>query len=279
MQTETNSIIGQLPPHTQPYWSEDQRLRARWALNVVSILGIQTACANVPKILRLVKLWVNQRQKRTIFYVNAHCLNVANSDAAYFTILNQASLVYADGIGIIWANRFLHGAQSEMAKATGADWIEQFCTLAEMQKWRIYILAGKYGVAAEARRKLLQKWPSLQVVGVCDGFFLEKNEAQVLQEIQATAPHVVFVGMGTPRQEKWLTARREQIPAPVCWAVGALFDYVAGIEPRVPYWMNMLALEWFWRLLVDPKGKWRRYLIGNPLFVYRVIRQKWFSKS
>jgi len=141
MQTETNSIIGQLPPPTQPYWSEDQRLRARWALNVVSILGVQTACANVPKILRLVKLWVNQRQKRTIFYVNAHCLNVANSDAAYFTILNQASLVYADGIGIIWANRFLHGAQSEMAKATGADWIEQFCTLAEMQKWRIYILA------------------------------------------------------------------------------------------------------------------------------------------
>jgi N-acetylglucosaminyldiphosphoundecaprenol N-acetyl-beta-D-mannosaminyltransferase len=83
------------------------------------------------------------------------------------------------------------------------------------------------------------------------------------------------MGLGVPRQEKWIAGRRKQIEAPVCWGVGALFDYVAGVEARVPRLMNLLALEWFWRLIMDPRGKWRRYLLGNPLFIYQVLRQKY----
>jgi N-acetylglucosaminyldiphosphoundecaprenol N-acetyl-beta-D-mannosaminyltransferase len=97
----------------------------------------------------------------------------------------------------------------------------------------------------------------------------------VLQEISDLAPHVLFVGLGTPCQEKWIEEKLPGLAVPVIWAVGAMFDFVAGVEPRVPTWMNALGLEWFWRFLMDPIGKWRRYLIGNPLFIYRILRQKW----
>jgi N-acetylglucosaminyldiphosphoundecaprenol N-acetyl-beta-D-mannosaminyltransferase len=120
------------------------------------------------------------------------------------------------------------------------------------------------------------RFPRLQIVGVCDGFFQENGTggADLIAEINRAKPHVLFVGMGVPRQEKWLAAQRSIIDAPVCWAIGALFDYVAGVERRVPKWLASMGLEWFWRLMIDPKGKWRRYLIGNPLFLYRILIQK-----
>ncbi len=238
----------------------------------VDVLGVPVACGDTTMILQRVQQWVTSGAARTVLYVNAHCLNTACRDPVYHAILRRGDLVYPDGIGVVWAGRLLAGAQ--MQKSTGADWIEQFCALAEAQQWRIYILAGRPGIARRARERLLQRHPRLAIVGAYDGFFIEKSEREVLRDIAEQAPHVLFVGMGTPTQEKWLNAYRSQIPVPVCWVIGALFDYVAGVEPRVPTWMNALALEWLWRLLVDPVGKWQRYIIGNPRFIVRVLWQK-----
>ncbi|NJP04340.1 MAG: WecB/TagA/CpsF family glycosyltransferase [Chloroflexaceae bacterium] len=242
----------------------------------VDVLGVHVACVGTPQILHQVTIWAHQHDLRTIFYVNAHCLNVAYTHARYQQVLNQADLVYPDGISVVWAGRLLGGCR--MQKATGADWIAPFCALAVQQQWRLYVLAGKPGIARQACSRLMQQWPGLNIVGMCDGFFHEKTEQEVLDDIRRTHPHVLFVGMGIPRQEIWLASHRHHIKTPVCWAVGALFDYVAGVEPRVPTWMNQLALEWLWRLIVDPTGKWRRYLIGNPLFVARIWHQKQLSR-
>lgn len=241
-------------------------------METVDVLGVQVACVNTEQILEMVATWLNEEQQRTIFYVNAHCLNVASRDAVYRTILNRGDLVYPDGIGVVWAGWFL--SQGRMQKSTGADWIDQFCHLAARQGWRIAILAGRPGIARRACEGLTERHPQLAIVGVYDGFFIEQSERDVFHDIVRTAPHLLFVGMGSPTQEKWTAAYRDLLPVRICWATGALFDYVAGVEPRVPAWMNMLALEWLWRLLVDPRGKWRRYLIGNPLFIARVLLQK-----
>jgi N-acetylglucosaminyldiphosphoundecaprenol N-acetyl-beta-D-mannosaminyltransferase len=199
-------------------------------------------------------------------------MNVASRDAIYHTILNRGDLVYPDGIGVVWSGWFL--ARGRMQKSTGADWIEQFCQLAARHGWRIAIIAGRPGIAHRARERLIERHPELAIVGAYDGFFHEKSQRDVLRELAQTSPHVLFVGMGTPVQEKWIAAYRNALPVRICWATGALFDYVAGVEPRVPTWMNMLALEWLWRLLVDPMGKWQRYIVGNPLFITRVLLQK-----
>lgn len=249
-------------------------------LPVVNVLGIDVACLERDEILEIVQEWCGTngqaaaagRANHTVMYVNAHCMNVASQDAGYHHLLNGADLVYPDGISVVWAGRLLDGRR--LHKITGADWIDHFCAGAVSRALKVYILAGKPGIAGTARANLCQKWPGLQVVGTCDGFFVEKSEAEVLGELRRCGAQVVFIGMGVPRQEKWIAAHRAEIPAPVCWGVGALFDYVAGVEPRVPGWMNALALEWLWRLIIDPAGKWQRYVLGNPAFVYRILRQR-----
>ncbi len=238
----------------------------------VDILGVPVDPVSKTRLLHEVLTWAREAGRRTIMYVNAHCMNVASTDNYHLGVLQRADLVYADGIGVVWAGRLLHGISLE--KITGRDWIDGLCDLAAAQSLRLFILAGETGVAQKAAENLRRRWPSLQIVGAYDGYFSENSEAEILAAIKESSPHIVLVGMNTPTQEKWLADHRAQIAAPVCWAVGALFDYVAGIEPPVPGWMNTLALEWLWRMLMDPRGKWRRYLLGNPWFLYRVLRER-----
>jgi N-acetylglucosaminyldiphosphoundecaprenol N-acetyl-beta-D-mannosaminyltransferase len=241
-------------------------------LNSVNILDVNVSCLDIKGIFACVKEWVEGDLRRTNLYVNAHCLNIANEDTYYRRLLNRADIVYADGISVVWCSRILGGCK--LQKDTGADWIKDFCRFAEQESIRIYILVGGEGVAQKAKDNLLKSYPEIKIVGYGDGYFINKSEVQVLSEIRVLSPQVLFVGMGTPHQERWIFEHREEISAPVCWGVGALFDYVAGIKSRIPPWMGRVGLEWSYRLIVDPAGKWERYIIGNPRFVARIIRQK-----
>jgi N-acetylglucosaminyldiphosphoundecaprenol N-acetyl-beta-D-mannosaminyltransferase len=205
-------------------------------------------------------------------YANAHSLNIAWDHPAYLTTLNQSDMVCADGVSVVWAGRFLGG--NGLHKASGTEWIEAFCNLANAEQWRIYILAGRPGVAEQARANLQGQWPGINIIGTADGFFQGKSEEETLQDIERSAPDILFVGMGTPKQELWISQNRPRISAPVCWAVGSLFDLITGEEQWPPQWINAIGMQWFWRLLLDPVGKWRRYVLGNPVFVYRVLRQR-----
>ncbi len=238
----------------------------------VNILGVNVNCMSKEKLLQTITVWVQGNKKRTITYVNAHCLNLAYRQASFQSLLNQADLVYSDGIGGVWASRFLNGCKLE--KITGREWIYDFCDLSVKQDLRFYIIAGSPGIAGRARARLMKRWPDLKIVGVCDGFFVEKDETQTLSDLHRERPDVIFIGMGSPLQEQWISTHRDDIPAKIFWAVGALFDNIAGLEPSVPSWMNALSLEWLWRLFMDPVGKWRRYLVGIPVFAMRVIRQR-----
>ncbi len=233
---------------------------------------MRVACLDFAGILEQVQEWLPAKERRTILYANAHCLNTAWEDLQVRSALNQADLVYADGISVVWASRILDGCR--LVKMTGADWIWPFCAWAQEQGVSLYILGGRPGVGARAQKMLLQRYPDLEVLGCADGFFQEKSEVEVIREINRLCPQVLFVGMGTPKQEQWVAARRPALEVPVCWAVGALFDYVAGDERRVPAWLYGLGLEWLWRLWVNPHGKWRRYILGNPRFVWRVLKQR-----
>jgi N-acetylglucosaminyldiphosphoundecaprenol N-acetyl-beta-D-mannosaminyltransferase len=238
----------------------------------VDILGVGVHCTGKAGLIEQVYQWSLERQSRSVTYVNAHCLNTANDNPDYMGLLNNFDLIYADGISVVYAAYFLYRAQLE--KMTGREWIYAFCKMAAERSLRVYIIAGRSVVAKQARDNLCHAFPGLQIVGAVDGFFIERTEMDILQEINDLRPDVVFVGMGTPIQEMWIAAHRSKIQAPVCWAVGALFDYVAGVEPPVPNWLNAVAMEWLWRLIVDPFGKWRRYLIGLPMFSLRILRQK-----
>jgi N-acetylglucosaminyldiphosphoundecaprenol N-acetyl-beta-D-mannosaminyltransferase len=239
------------------------------------VLGVRVQCLTQEALLDQVMAWaVQDRQVRPhlVSYVNANCLNLAATDTLYRAALNQADCVYTDGIGAVWAGRWLSGLP--FRKITGRVWIAGLCERVVAHGLRVYVLAGQPGVAQQASQNLRAAWPRLEIVAARDGFFVECSEPDVLCEVAELRPQVLLVGMGVPAQEKWLAAHRDLLQVPVCWTVGALFDYVAGEEPMAPPWMDALGLEWLWRLVVDPRGKWRRYVLGNPQFVARLLRQK-----
>jgi N-acetylglucosaminyldiphosphoundecaprenol N-acetyl-beta-D-mannosaminyltransferase len=236
------------------------------------LLGVRVDCVDQEKLLKQAVEWARHGEGVNISYVNAHCLNVAAKDEAYRKLINQFDLVYTDGVGVVWAGNYLQ--RKKFYKVTGRSWIEEFCRLCQEAGISLYLLGGKPGIAQEAQQRLRQHWQRLNIIGVSDGFFQEQSEQVVLRVVNEAKPDVLLVGMGVPRQEKWIAANRKQIPAKVCWAVGALFDYVAGIEPVVPPWMEKRALEWLWRMIVNPREKMGRYIIGTPRFIGRVLLQK-----
>jgi N-acetylglucosaminyldiphosphoundecaprenol N-acetyl-beta-D-mannosaminyltransferase len=159
---------------------------------------------------------------------------------------------------------------------TGADWIHDLSRLAIREGLRLYLLGGVPGVAEEAAAALTIRHPGLQISGTASGY--DAGGATVAA-INATAPDVLLVGMGTPTQEKWIARYRSDLDIPVVWAVGALFDFVTGRIPRGPRWMTDHGLEWLCRLAAEPRKLWRRYLIGNPRFLWRVVRVYWLRRD
>jgi len=242
-------------------------------MNTIQMFGFQLACLDLDGMMAQVVDWTTADNRRSVYYANAHVVNQVCRDEHLLSAFQAADLVYADGTGITWAAHYLDGVH--LVKMTGADWIHAYCQAAVKNRLRTYILAGQPSVAKAAAANLVQQYDGLEIVGTRDGFFSPAQNDLVIQEINQAAPDVVFIGMGTPHQELWLYQNRAAIHVPVCWVVGALFDYVAGLERRVPAGLYTLRLEWLWRLLSDPRGKWRRYLLGNPEFIYRVLKQKW----
>jgi N-acetylglucosaminyldiphosphoundecaprenol N-acetyl-beta-D-mannosaminyltransferase len=206
-------------------------------------------------------------------YVNVHCLNVAQRDPAYARILADADLVYCDGTGVRLGARLARRPIPE--RMTGADWIHDLCRRAVRDGLRLFLLAGEPGVAESAAAALRVRYPGLQIVGTLPGY---GAGAGAVAEINGSSADILLVGMGTPTQEKWIVRYGDQLDAPVIWAVGALFDFVSGKLPRGPRWMTDHGLEWLCRLAAEPRKLWRRYLIGNPLFLLRIMAAYWIPR-
>lgn len=163
-------------------------------------------------------------------------------------------------------------------RVTYADWIWELASVAESRGWTIFFLGAKEGVAEKAAEKLTDRHPDLKIVGCHHGYFDKRpNSAEnlsVLERINSGEPNILVVGFGMPRQEQWLSENWKNIDANVAMTGGAVFDYASGELKRGPDWMTQRGLEWFARLIIEPYRLWRRYLIGNPLFIWRVLKSR-----
>ena len=143
-------------------------------------------------------------------------------------------------------------------------------------RWQsVYLLGSEPGVAADAAERLHRWYPPLDVAGTHHGYFElgSEHDERVIEDINARRPDIVLVGMGSPKQELWVQRNAHRVDTDVLWTVGALFDYVSGRVPRAPAWLADNGLEWIFRLAIEPQRMWRRYLLGNPVFVSRVMAQ------
>jgi N-acetylglucosaminyldiphosphoundecaprenol N-acetyl-beta-D-mannosaminyltransferase len=210
------------------------------------------------------------RRPLTITYLNAHCSNLAARDAEYRAILGRCDLVYADGQAVVWAARRLGAPVPERVNA--GDFILDFCRACARKGLRLYLLGCEGGLAEKAARCWQTSVPGLAIAGTHHGFFDEPEEEAVAQAIRAARPDVLLVGMSAPRQEKWMARWAPSLGVPVVWCVGALFEYSSGARRRAPRWLRRAGLEWLFRLALEPGRLWRRYLLGNLVFLRRLFR-------
>jgi exopolysaccharide biosynthesis WecB/TagA/CpsF family protein len=180
--------------------------------------------------------------------------------------------VLNDGAGLDIAGRLFGKPFPE--NLNGSDFNPAILEEAAARGWPVFFLGAKPGVADEAARRLSARIPGLTVVGARDGYFGPEESDEVAREVAATGAGVLMVAMGNPLQETWLSSHLEATGARLGVGVGAFFDFSAGVVPRAPAWMNRLWLEWLYRLLQEPRRMWRRYVLGNPLFLLRVLRAR-----
>lgn len=204
-------------------------------------------------------------------FVNPHCLNVAYVDDAYRAVLDRSTFILPDGIGLHQGCRIL-GCRFN-SNVNGTDLFPRLCERLAGEGASLYLLGASPGAAEASAAAMVERFPNLVIAGTRDGYFPAGESGSVVEEVNASGADVLLVAMGVPRQELWIDAHRSHLEVPLVMGVGGLFDYYSGRIPRAPEWVREVGMEWVWRLLQEPGRMWRRYLVGNFLFMYRVWKQ------
>lgn len=236
------------------------------------ILGVPIASLTLKEIKNVALSLIEAKGKKSFFYVNAHCLNIAQKDKEYKNILKNATFVYSGGIGPIIASKILGKPLSQ--RTPTPDFIEKIFCLAQEKNWSLYFLGSKENILKKMAEKLKFNHPNLNIAGFHHGYFSKEEEKELIKEINEKKPVILLVGMGSPKQEKWIAQNLTRVNAKVFWAVGALFDILSGEIPRAPLLMRNLGLEWLYRFLKEPRRLWKRYLLGNVSFLKYVLTQR-----
>ncbi len=241
-----------------------------------TVLGVRIHPLSMRQVVALVGLAIERRERLIVANVNVHAMNLACEQPWFRDMLNQSDLVFCDGFGVKWGARML--GQSLPHRFTPPDWLDCLATMAARHGYRMALVGARPGVAEQTAPRLQAHAPGLEVVATHHGFFdptpgSADNEA-LLARLNAAQPDILLVGMGMPRQERWLLDTWPRLNARVALPVGAAFDYLGGTVRRGPRWMTDHGFEWLARLLIEPRRLWHRYLVGNPLFVWRVVRAR-----
>jgi N-acetylglucosaminyldiphosphoundecaprenol N-acetyl-beta-D-mannosaminyltransferase len=187
-------------------------------------------------------------------------------------LLHKSPFVLPDGVGIaiaarIWGSKICNNLN-------GTDLFPELCRRAAATGISIAFLGGRQGIAAECARLMVARYPGLQIVWVGHGYLSPAEEAQLIPELNASGASLLFVAKGVPTQEIWIRDNAPNLDIPILIGVGALFDFYSGAMPRAPAFLRKLRLEWLFRLFMEPARMFKRYVIGNPQFIIRTIRQR-----
>jgi N-acetylglucosaminyldiphosphoundecaprenol N-acetyl-beta-D-mannosaminyltransferase len=206
---------------------------------------------------------------------NAQHIVLLETDNRLREIYDRADLVVADGYSLLLAARL--SGRSLRERVTGVDMFQSLCGLAARYGLHVFLLGGRPNAANQAADVLKKRWPELHLTTYCPPLGFEQTEEgleETARAIRAAKPDMLFVALGAPKQEYWIHDHGLQLSVPILMGVGGTFEMVAGMVERAPMWMQRAGLEWFHRLCLEPRRMWRRYLIGNLIFVAIVARQR-----
>lgn len=243
----------------------------RRRMKTTRLFDIPLRNITLDQAVRTIRECLRLQEPSAVYFVNAHCVNVAQDDREYFKILQSGAHVFADGVGMRIAARL--AGRPLVDNVNGTDLFPRLCGDLEGTGTRVYLLGARPGVACRLKELVRQQYPGLVVCGVHDGYFGETDEAALLDDIRRCKTDLLLVAMGVPRQEKWIAQNLAAVGARVAIGVGALFDFYSGRLQRSPVWMRRLGLEWLGRLIQEPRRLWKRYLLGNFRFLWLALVQ------
>lgn len=238
-----------------------------------SVIGAPIDAIGWISALDLVARWAGARQARYVCFCNAHSVVTARGDATLAGAIAAADLALPDGMPVAWMMR--RAGFGHQPRINGPDFMYKCCALAERLGTAVYFYGSTPATLQALQRRLASAFPGLKVAGAEAPPFRAASageDEETIARINASGAGLVFVGLGCPKQELWMAARRPRIRA-VMAGVGAAFDYHAGTLPRAPQWMQKRGLEWLHRLGSEPRRLWRRYLVTNTLFAFGALRQ------
>lgn len=241
----------------------------------VDVLGVPLALTDYERTMDWIDATIQKGSKGYICVAATHTVVATQDDPELRAAVLGASLVVPDGQPVVWAMNAL--GHDLTHRVYGPDLMAKFCERSAPTGARMFLYGGRnQGALVQLALNLRRRFPGLQVVGGYSPPFRTLSEEEidaVVAEINHARPDVVWVGIGVPKQEKWMAALRDRIDAPVLVGVGAAFDFHAGLIPQAPAWMQSAGLEWLFRLSKEPRRLWKRYLTYNPRFVLGFARQ------
>jgi N-acetylglucosaminyldiphosphoundecaprenol N-acetyl-beta-D-mannosaminyltransferase len=239
--------------------------------NCVNILGVKIHATSMDCALATIERAVAGCEKGYVCVTGVHGIMEAQSDANLQRIINHSTLTVPDGRPTVWVG-WLHGL-FQMRQVTGPDMMLKICELSTEKGYTHFFYGGNAGVAEELKDILTCRFPGLKVIGTyCPPFraLSTEEEAALIHKVAELKPDFFWVGLSTPKQEKFMDQYLPKLDTKLMLGVGAAFDIHTGRIKDAPYWMKLIGVQWLHRLYQDPKRLWRRYLINNPKFVYRI---------
>jgi N-acetylglucosaminyldiphosphoundecaprenol N-acetyl-beta-D-mannosaminyltransferase len=239
-----------------------------------NVLGVGVSALTMARTLRIIDGWIARGEHHYVCVTGVHGVMESQRDAALQGIHNAAGLVTPDGMPLVWLSR-LKG-QPSVERVYGPDLMLEACVHSVSRGYRHFFYGGADGVAERLADRLRARVPGLTVAGTATPPFRllsAAEDAEVERRINDARPNIVWVGLSTPKQERWMHAHVGRLNAQVLIGVGAAFDFHAGLKKQAPRWMQRSGLEWLFRLLTEPRRLWRRYLVNNPWFLWSVALQ------
>ena len=233
----------------------------------VDLLGIGISPINLDDAVATIERWIGERSRNYVCVTGVHGVMESRRDQRLRSIHNQAGMVTPDGMPLVWVLRLFGRSRTE--RVYGPDLMRKMTAVSSRRGYRQFYYGGAAGVADELTKVLVNAYPELQVAGtLCPPFreLTPEEDQAVVDAINAARPHIVWVGLSTPKQEIWMARHLGRIEAPVMVGVGAAFDFLAGTKRQAPRWMQRSGLEWLFRLCSEPRRLWRRYAYIVPGF-------------
>lgn len=241
----------------------------------VNLLGTMIDCVDADQAVAHIDAFVQSKRFHQVATVNVDFLRLAQQDTGFQGIVNGADLVLADGMPLVWASR--RGPTPLPCRVTGVDMIMACAQLAAARGYSIFLLGAAPGVAHRAAEVLKERFPGLRIAGTYSPPNLEvaDQDDTCVHIVRAARPDMLFVAFGAPKQEQWIRLHRAYLNVPVCMGVGGSFDMLAGNVRRAPLWVQRHGLEWFYRLVQEPRRLWKRYIVHDlPVFARLMLQPR-----